>query len=105
MGSFSVVCTMQTDNDNKDQTEKNKDKIVVGQTNFDVFDAVLDGGLAVTFVSDSNVKTCAIFKFGGTEFDVVELSHEVECEGGMAIVVSSENGTRWSYKENANGDL
>jgi len=105
MGSLSVVKTMQTDNDNKDESEKNEGKIVVGKTNFDVFDAVLDGGLAVTFVSDSNVKTCAIFRFGGTEFETVELNQEVECEGGIAIVVSSDSGTRWYYKENASSDL
>jgi len=65
----------------------------------------LDGGLAVSFVSDSNVKTCAIFKFGELEFETLEPNYEVECEGGIAVVVNTENGNRWAYKENVNGSF
>jgi len=88
----------------KEEVNKDDVKTIVGQTNFDVFDAVLKGGLAVSFVSDSQVKTCAIFKFAGMSFEVVKANQEVECEGGIAVAVDTNNGTRWAYKKDASVD-
>jgi len=60
---------------------------------------------AISFLSDSDVKTCAVFKFGDMEFEVVKANQEVECEGGIAVVIESDGGSRWTYKEDVDSDV
>ena len=85
-----------------DKDKNEKDKIVVGETKFDIFDAVLDGGLAVSFVSQADVKTCAVLKFSGLEYTVMKTDQELECKDGIAVVIDTDGGNRWAYKEDAN---
>jgi len=68
---------MQIDKDKFDRDSDANEKIAVGKKDFDVFDAALEGGLAVSFLSDSDVKTCAVFKFGDMEFEVVKANSSI----------------------------
>ena len=76
-----------------------EDRIVSGNTTYEIFDSVLTGGLAVSFLSKDNVRTCAIFNFHELGFTLDKTCSKVACVNGVAKVTRTATGAQWERSD------